>query len=107
VPSSFLWGGRDVLVATPAASPTGRNLWATGRVWLGIGPTRGLVLTEGTVVQVPVAREIPDQVGDAFPAKTGFDPRQLPARTCTLGLRRGGCRPDARPTSWPGIAHAR
>lgn len=67
VPSSFLWDGRHVL----AASPTGRNLRATGRVRLGIGPTRDLVLTEGTVVQVPVAREIPDQVGDAFAAKTG------------------------------------
>lgn len=77
VPSSFLWDGRHVLVATPAASPTGRNLRATGRVRLGIGPTRDLVLTEGTVVQVPVAREIPNQVGDAFAAKTGFDPRQL------------------------------
>ena len=77
VPSSFLWGGRHVLVATPAASPTGPNLRATGRVRLGIGPTHDLVITEGTVVQVLAAGEIPDQVGDTFAAKTGFDPRQL------------------------------
>ena len=42
VPLSFLWDGRTVLVATPASSPTSRNLQATGRVRLGIGPTRDL-----------------------------------------------------------------
>jgi Pyridoxamine 5'-phosphate oxidase len=77
VPLSFLWDGRHVLVATLSASPTGRNLQVTGRVRLGIGPTRDLVLIEGTVLQVVAASEIPDQVGDAFAAKTGFDPRQL------------------------------
>lgn len=66
-----------MLVATPAASPTGRNLRATGRVRLGIGPTRDLVLTEGTVVQVPAAREIPDQVGGCLCRQDRLDPRQL------------------------------
>ena len=77
VPLSFLWDGRHVLVATPSASPTSRNLQATGRVRLGIGPTRDLVLIEGVVLQAVAASQIPDQVGDAFAAKTGFDPRQL------------------------------
>ena len=60
-----------------AASPTSRNLRATGKVRLGIGPTRDLVLIEGTVGEVVDAAEVPDEVGDAFAAKTGFDPRQL------------------------------
>ena len=77
VPLSFLWDGRHLLVATPSASPTSRNLQATGRVRLGIGPTRDLVLIEGTVLHALAASQIPDQVGDAFAAKTGFDPRQL------------------------------
>ena len=77
VPLSFLWDGRRLLVATPSASPTSRNLQATGRARLGIGPTRDLVLIEGTVLQALAASQIPDQVGDAFAAKTGFDPRQL------------------------------
>jgi hypothetical protein len=77
VPLSFLWDGRHLLVATPSASPTSRNLQATGRVRLGIGPTRDLVLIEGAVLQALAASQIPDQVGDAFAAKTGFDPRQL------------------------------
>jgi hypothetical protein len=32
VPLSFLWDGRHLLVATPSASPTSRNLQATGRL---------------------------------------------------------------------------
>jgi Pyridoxamine 5'-phosphate oxidase len=78
VPLSFLWDGQRLLVATPSASPTSRNLQATSKVRLGIGPTRDLVLIEGTVQPLAAAAEVPDQVGDAFAAKTGFDPRQLP-----------------------------
>jgi len=77
VPLSFLWDGTTVLVATPAASVTGRNLRATGRVRLGFGPTRDLALIEGTVQDVQAAADISDQDGDAFAAKTGFDPREL------------------------------
>ena len=77
VPLSFLWDGASLLVATPSSSPTGQNLQATGKVRLGIGPTRDLVLIEGTVEEVLPAAEVPDEVGDAFAAKTGFDPRQL------------------------------
>jgi Pyridoxamine 5'-phosphate oxidase len=77
VPLSFLWEGRTMLVAMPSASPTGRNLQATRKVRLGIGPTRDLVLIEGTVQAIQAAGEIPDDVGDAFAAKAGFDPRQL------------------------------
>ena len=76
VPLSFLWDGTSLLLATPAASPTGRNLRSTGKVRLGIGPTRDLVLIEGTA-QAVAAGELPEEVGDAFAAKTGFDPRQL------------------------------
>src|SRR5436190_15487846 len=76
VPLSFLWDGRTVLVATPSSSPTSRNLQATGKVRLGIGPTRDLVLIQGTAHAL-AATEIPAEVGDAFAAKTGFDPRQL------------------------------
>ena len=77
VPLSFLWDGTTVLISTPAASPTSRNLRATGRVRLGIGPTRDLVLIEGTVQAETAAAEISAETGDAFAAKTGFDPREL------------------------------
>ena len=77
VPLSFLWDGATVLISTPATSPTSRNLRATGRVRLGVGPTRDLVLIEGTVQAETAATEIPAETGDAFAAKTGFDPREL------------------------------
>jgi hypothetical protein len=75
VPLSFLWDGVTLLLATPASSPTGRNLQAGKTVRLGIGPTRDVVLIEGTVRGLAI-REISQQVGDAFAVKTGFDPRQ-------------------------------
>ena len=77
VPLSFLWDGATVLISTPASSPTSRNLRATGRVRLGIGPTRDLVLIEGTVQTETAATEISAETGDAFAVKTGFDPREL------------------------------
>ncbi|WP_367319104.1 pyridoxamine 5'-phosphate oxidase family protein [Streptomyces sp. HUAS ZL42] len=76
VPLSFVWDGATLLFATPAASPTGRNLLATRRVRLGIGPTRDVVLVEGTVEAVPPA-ELPEEDAEIFAGKTGFDPRRL------------------------------
>lgn len=72
VPLSFLWDSATLLVATSRSSRTGRNLLATGEVRVGIGPTRDLVLIEGTALP---ADDVP---GDEFVAKTGFDPRLLP-----------------------------
>jgi nitroimidazol reductase NimA-like FMN-containing flavoprotein (pyridoxamine 5'-phosphate oxidase superfamily) len=76
VPLSFLWDGETLLIATPAASPTARNLQATGRVRVGVGPTRDVVLIEGTA-QALAAADLSDDTGDAFAEKTGFDPRRL------------------------------
>ena len=76
VPLSFLWDGATMLIATPRTSPTGRNLQSGGRVRLGIGVTRDVVLIEGAAETLE-AEELPDGVGDAFAAKTGFDPRTL------------------------------
>jgi hypothetical protein len=90
VPLSFLWDGASLLIATPSSSPTARNLQSTGKVRLGIGPTRDLVLIEGTVHEVTAPTEIPDEVGDAFAVKTGFDPRELTSAYLyfRIGLRR-------------------
>ncbi|MET7689351.1 pyridoxamine 5'-phosphate oxidase family protein [Streptomyces sp. NPDC005483] len=76
VPLSFLWDGSTVLLATPVASPTGRNLKATGRVRLGLGPTRDVVVIEGAVETVTQA-ELSEEEGDRFASVTGFDPRRL------------------------------
>jgi hypothetical protein len=76
VPLSYLPEGATLLIATPAASATSRNLHATGMVRLGIGPTRDVVLIEGTAQPLSLS-DIPPALGDAFAEKTGFDPREL------------------------------
>ncbi|MFJ5710031.1 MULTISPECIES: pyridoxamine 5'-phosphate oxidase family protein [unclassified Streptomyces] len=78
IPLSFLWDGAAVLVSTPRASRTGRNLLADGRVRLALGPTRDVVMIDGTAEPVDLA-DLPAGTGDAFAAKTGFDPRELTA----------------------------
>ncbi|MET9075100.1 pyridoxamine 5'-phosphate oxidase family protein [Streptomyces sp. NPDC004232] len=76
VPLSFVWDGATLLLATPAESPTGRNLAATGRTRLGLGSTRDVVVIEGTVQTVP-PEDLPEEDAEVFAGKTGFDPRQL------------------------------
>jgi len=73
-PLSFLWDGHAVLLSTPATSPTGSNLAATGTVRLGLGLTRDVVLVEGDVTWTE-ASDVEPEIGDAFAAKAGFDPR--------------------------------
>lgn len=86
VPLSFLWDGSTLLMATPGASPTGRNLLTTGRARIGVGPTRDVVMIEGTVSAVdPV--DIPQETGDAFTAKVGFDPRKGPGKYLYFRVR--------------------
>jgi hypothetical protein len=77
VPLSYLWDGTTLLVSTPLASPTGRNLRAGGTVRLGLGPTRDVVLIDGTASTI-IASEIAPDEGDAFAERTGFDPREEP-----------------------------
>ncbi len=74
VPLSFDWDGEALLVATPAGSPTGKNL-ASGRgARLGLGPTRDVCLIEGEV-EVLEIDALPQEQGDRFAERTGFDPR--------------------------------
>ncbi|WP_315986921.1 hypothetical protein [Streptomyces sp. ME109] len=63
-------------MATPGVGPTGRNLRATGTVRLEFGPTRDVMMVEGTVETLDSAA-LPAGVGDALAARTGFDPRAL------------------------------
>ena len=73
-PLSFLWHDESLVLSTVTASPTGRNLAANPSVQVGIGLTRDVVLVQGTI---EVLGAVPEPLGDAFAAKTGFDPRTL------------------------------
>ncbi len=76
VPLSFDWDGEALLVATPAASPTGRNLAATGSARLALGHTRDVSMIEGDV-EVLEIDALPQEQGDRFAERSGFDPRSL------------------------------
>jgi hypothetical protein len=79
VPLSFDWDGEALLLATPADSPTGRNLAATRTVRLALGHTRDVSTIEGNV-EVLEMDALPQQRGDRFAARSGFDPRALTTR---------------------------
>ncbi|MFP3992143.1 pyridoxamine 5'-phosphate oxidase family protein [Streptomyces sp. E11-3] len=76
VPLSFDWDGEALLLATSAGSPTGRNLADTRTARLALGPTRDVAMIEGEV-EVLKIDALPQQRGDRFAARTGFDPRTL------------------------------
>jgi hypothetical protein len=78
VPLSFDWDGEALVFATPADSPTGRNLAATRTTRLGLGLTRDVVMIEGAV-EVLDMDALPQEQGDRFAKRTGFDPRALAA----------------------------
>ncbi|MFH8369499.1 pyridoxamine 5'-phosphate oxidase family protein [Streptomyces sp. NPDC018031] len=86
VPLSFLWDGTAILISTPRASITGRNLLADGRVRLSLGPTRDVVIVDGTAEPVDIA-DLGPETGDAFAARTGFDPRELDGRYQYFSIR--------------------
>lgn len=77
VPLSYRWDGETLLLATAADTPTARNLRTSGLVRLGLGPTRDVVLVDGTVEPIEPG-DLAAAEGDAFAAATGFDPRTRP-----------------------------
>ncbi len=89
VPLSFDWDGAALLLATPASSPTGRNLAATRVARLALGHTRDVTLVEGGVEVLEMDALSPEQ-GDRFATRSGFDPRTLttPYRWFRISPRR-------------------
>ncbi|WP_433332146.1 pyridoxamine 5'-phosphate oxidase family protein [Spirillospora sp. CA-294931] len=76
VPLSFLWDGAEMILATAVASQTGRNLMASGRARIGVGPTRDVTLIDAVVTETLRPAEVSPEFGEAFQAKAGFDPRE-------------------------------
>ena len=89
VPLSFDWDGEAVLVATPAESPTGRNLATTQTARLGLGHTRDVSMIEGDV-EILEIDALPQERGDRFATRAGFDPRaqDTPYRWFRISPRR-------------------
>ena len=89
VPLSFDWDGEAVLVATPAESRTGRNLATTQTARLGLGHTRDVSMIEGDV-EILEIDALPQERGDRFATRAGFDPRaqDTPYRWFRISPRR-------------------
>ena len=89
VPLSFDWDGEALVLATATDSPTGRNLAATGTVRLGLGHTRDVSMIEGDV-EVLEIDALPQERGDRFATRAGFDPRaqDTPYRWFRISPRR-------------------
>jgi hypothetical protein len=73
VPLSFYWDGSALVLATPRASRTATNLVRAGVARIGLGPTRDVVLVDGSV-----SEGVEDAVADAHSEHTGFDARTEP-----------------------------
>ena len=86
VPLSFFWDGATLLICNPADSVTSRNLVATGKVRIGIGTTRDVVLIEGSAASVAPAG-IPDELAAAYAHHTGWDPRTEPGEYLWFRLK--------------------
>jgi hypothetical protein len=86
VPLSFDWADGVIVVSTPRASPTGRNLAAGGGVRLGLGPTRDVTMIDGTAEVLPIDA-LPSDRAERFVARTGFDPRREDVEYCWFLIR--------------------
>jgi len=75
VPLSLVWWEEQVVVALGATSPTARNLTASGRARLGVGPTRDVVMLDVVLDRV-VDVGADDGLAEAFVAQADWDPRR-------------------------------
>ena len=75
VPLSYYWDDATLTIATPRASRTATNLIRAGWARVALGPTRDVVIIEGTVEAIPIGTDA--ELEEAHARATGFDPRTL------------------------------
>jgi len=74
IPLSFYWDGARLTVATPKTSRTARNLQRAGVARMALGPTRDVVIIEGTLEFIPTDAD--DDLAAAHTEAAGFDARR-------------------------------
>jgi hypothetical protein len=78
VPLSLYWTGAHLAIAVDLASVTARNIAASGRARIGLGPTRDVVMIDATLdTAVPVA-DAPADLADGYAGQSDWDPRESP-----------------------------
>ena len=75
VPVSLAWVDERAVIAVEAPSVTARNLAASGRARLAVGPTRDLVMIEAVLER---ATDVADDaaLGEAYVGQADWDPRR-------------------------------
>jgi hypothetical protein len=77
VPLSLAWVQERVVLAAEQSSLTARNLTASGRARLGLGPTRDVVMIDA-VLDRSVGVDDDAALADAYAAQADWDPRGAP-----------------------------
>ncbi|MFI5897226.1 pyridoxamine 5'-phosphate oxidase family protein [Actinoplanes sp. NPDC051513] len=86
VPLTLAWFDERIILATARRSPTARNIAASGRARVGLGPTRDVVLIEVELdATLPVATSA--EVGEAYARQSDWDPREAGESYVFLVLR--------------------
>jgi len=75
VPLSYYWDDSTLTIATPRASRTATNLVRAGWARVALGPTRDVVIIEGSVEAITIGTDA--SLEEAHAQATGFDPRTL------------------------------
>lgn len=77
VPLSLAWVDDRAVVAVEGSSLTARNLTATGRARLGVGPTRDVIMIDAELERT-VAVAADERLGAAYADQADWDPRSSP-----------------------------
>ena len=75
VPLSIGWDGERLLLATEPDAVTTRNLRASGRARLAVGPTRDVVMIDAVLETVVDVTTAPASIAETFAAQADWDPR--------------------------------
>ncbi len=78
VPLALAWYSDQLVIALPIKSATARNIAASGRARLGLGPTRDVVMIDASLDATIAVSEAPHEVADAYARQADWDPRRDP-----------------------------
>jgi hypothetical protein len=75
VPLSLAWTGERAVVAVKPDSATARNVLASGRARLAVGPTRDVVMIDAELERSVPVPDDPD-LAEAYAGQADWDPRE-------------------------------
>jgi hypothetical protein len=73
---SFWWTGRELVISTRTATPTGRNLHETRSARLAIGSQEDVIMIDAEATEEVVAATATADLRQGFIKAAGFDPAE-------------------------------